>query len=111
VLDWQYTHFEVAMKLITILKRLTADVTFNRTRQGTALRLSNFQRKDIIDEMLFDSCGGYGILRGHATPTVKAWLEERAEGKYRVDECYDTILVHFSRDTDAVMYKLCGPYA
>jgi hypothetical protein len=99
------------MNLKTILKNLTADATFNRTRRGAALRLSNFQGTDFIGEIMFDSCGGYGILRGHVKPMVKAWMEEHAQGKYRIDECYDTIMVHFSRDTDAVMYKLSGPYA
>lgn len=104
-------HLEFAMKLTAILKNLTADATFQRTRRGTALRLSNFPKKDTIDYFLFDSYGMHSTLKGNVVPKVEEWLKANAQGKYRIDECYDTILLHFSRDTDAVMYKLCGPYA
>jgi hypothetical protein len=114
VLEWQYIHFHIVMTLTYLLKKLTADTKFERTRRGTPLRLTNIDKPYVTASCLIDSYNqllyydnklGYFIL-----PKVEAWLKEHTQGKYRIDNHNDTIVVHFSRESDAVMYKLSGPY-
>lgn len=77
------------------------------------LTLTNFSKEDkISDQFLYiDSLIIYGLLKDHVKPTVETWLAECASGKYRVTECYDSVIVTFSREEDAILYRLGGPYA
>jgi hypothetical protein len=103
------------MNLKHILKKLTADARFERTGRGIPLRLANIDKPNAKPSWVIDSYSQlyyYDNKVGHYTlPKVEAWLKEYANGKYRVDNCDNTIVIHFSRDSDAVMYKLTGPYA
>jgi hypothetical protein len=114
------------MNLKHLLKKLTADARFERTGHGTALRISNFKKDDRVDyvspynpynplsvcEILYiGSCYLYNDYGIRIIKEIESWLKQHADGKYRIDKCHNSLVIHFSRDADAVMYKLIGPYA
>jgi hypothetical protein len=103
------------MTLTYLLKKLTADAKFDRTGRGTSLRLANIDKPDVTASCLIDRYIQLlyydNKLRFYTLPKVEEWLKEHVQGKYRIDNHNDTIVVHFSRESDAVMYKLSGPYA
>lgn len=77
-----------------------------------SLRLTNFSTDDKVGYFYMDSIPSIQCaLKDTVKKNVEAWLADNAQGKYKVQECYESILVSFSRDIDAVMYKLGGPYA
>jgi hypothetical protein len=100
------------MNLKTFLRNATADARFMRGKPSARLRLKNFSKGDKIDDqfLYMDSLMIYGLLKGHVKENVETWLSEYASGKYRVEECWDSVIVTFSREDDAVMYRLGGPY-
>ena len=107
------------MNLKKYLREFTADKRFDEGRTpGFKLRLVNFEETDLIRHYYqphysWSSTWGWIPVKvqPHCRTEVETWLGSHAFGKFRIEENPDSIMLFFSRETDAAMYKLGGPYA
>lgn len=92
------------------LKDAVNDLLFVFKSKRTGIRLTNFSHNDFVDIILLECVGVQCSMKAEPAIATLAWLKANATGRFKVNQCWDTLYVEFSRPTDAVMYKLCGPY-